>query len=66
MPISNNPGNDSTKIIPASRIHCTHRDANSTAGTSADRNRSMLYPLACCNACPVSWAATAAAAIVFP
>ena len=50
--------------IPRSRTHWTVLFAKVTTGTRAERRRRGPYPQACWMACPVSWAATAAAATV--
>src|SRR5690606_24668667 len=51
---------------PMSSTHVTRLEATLTMGTMAERNCSQEYALACCTACPHSWAATAAAATLRP
>src|SRR5690606_28765277 len=53
-------------ITPAISTHDVSRDAMLTTGTIAERNCNHEYAVACCTACPHSWAATAAAATLRP
>src|SRR5690554_861877 len=62
IPTHNKAGKVDTVMIPISNIHVTQREEALTTGTKAERIFKGRYPLACCSACPVSWAATAAAA----
>jgi len=50
--------------MPASNTHCIHLEEKLTTGTNLDRMVKKAYALACCTACPHSWAATAAAAML--
>src|SRR5690554_7902738 len=62
IPNHSSNGNVSTRIIPNNRTHITHFEVEDIIGTKAERIFKGAYPKACCKACPVSCAATAAAA----
>ena len=64
IPANNSCGMVCTVIIPMSSTHDMMLDENCTIGTSAERILSGAYAFACCNACPHSCAATAAAAML--
>ena len=51
------------KIIPRSISGIASLDPILAAGTKRVLNERGAYPLACCMACPLSWAATPIAAI---
>src|SRR5690606_1966866 len=53
-------------ITPIISTQVTRLEATLTMGTIAERNCNHEYALACCTACPHSWAATAAAATLRP
>ena len=56
-------GKDCTIRIPANSNHVIHLEAKLTAGTNLERSPNGAYSVACCTACPHSWAAIPIAAI---
>ena len=66
IPIRSISGLELRSTSPAISTHCIQFEAKLTTGASFDLMPSHAYAWACCRACPVSCAATAAAATLVP